>query len=83
MTKNTAPAPDTCDHSGCRSKKIFWYGLLGGSFCTRHGEMLTAGTIDVISYVISPAAERTNRSHAACTHPRTPAGRAACRKANA
>lgn len=26
---------------------------------------------------------RTNRSHAACAHPRTPAGRAACRKANA
>jgi hypothetical protein len=25
---------------------------------------------------------RRNRSHAACTHPRTPAGRAACRKAN-
>lgn len=26
---------------------------------------------------------RRNRSHATCAHPRTPAGRAACRKANA
>jgi hypothetical protein len=29
------------------------------------------------------ATGRRNRSHAACSHPRTPAGRAACRKANA
>lgn len=29
------------------------------------------------------ATGRTNRSHAACAHPRTPAGRAACRKAAA
>lgn len=29
------------------------------------------------------ATGRTNRSHATCSHPRTPAGRAACRKANA
>lgn len=29
------------------------------------------------------ATGRTNRSHAECAHPRTPAGRAACRKAAA
>jgi hypothetical protein len=33
--------------------------------------------------VASVTTGRTNRSHAACAHPRTPAGRAACRKVRA
>jgi hypothetical protein len=37
--------------------------------------------VDDVADVAPVATGRTNRSHAECAHPRTPAGRAACRKA--
>lgn len=51
----------------------------------REGCMVCAGvSARVETETPAPVATgRTNRSHAACAHPRTPAGRAACRKANA
>jgi hypothetical protein len=51
----------------------------------RIGCLVCAKDADVAPFVttLEPVATgRRNRSHAACTHPRTPAGRAACRTAN-
>lgn len=48
----------------------------------REGCMVCTGKPELKADAPSVATGRTNRSHAACSHPRTPAGRAACRKAN-
>lgn len=48
----------------------------------REGCMVCAKDVkDDVAAPAPVATGRRNRSHAACSHPRTPAGRAACRKA--
>lgn len=75
--------PALCDHEDCHSRDISWIEYLGGAFCPVHADPTASYEDDTVK---APRAERRRQihtSHDACDHPKTKAGRQACRRARA